>query len=105
MNAARQGRDPGSILNLYKALLALRRARPSLSRGAYRTHAVSDHILAFERQYAGERLLVVLNLSNASQGFEAPAGERLLSTHPQRALRSPEPSNVLLANEGLIVQL
>jgi alpha-glucosidase len=105
MNAARQAGDAGSTLAFYRALIALRRARRSLTHGGYRTHAVSEHVLAFERQYADERLLVVLNFSDASQAYDAPPAQRLLSTHVHRRLGPANPSNVLLANEGLILQL
>lgn len=35
-NVARERADPSLLLNLYRRLIALRRARPALTRGAYR---------------------------------------------------------------------
>jgi alpha-glucosidase len=105
MNVARQARDPASMLSFYRALLALRRTRRSLTHGGYRTHAASEHVLAYERRAADERLLVVLNLSAASQAFDAPPGRCLLSTHGYARRKSAQAPDLLLPNEGLVLQL
>jgi alpha-glucosidase len=80
INAARQGDDPASVLSFYRRLLALRRRSPALTHGSYRTVAATEGVLAYERADAGERLLVVLNLTSAEQAFEAPPGEILLDS-------------------------
>lgn len=105
INAARQACDAGSMLAFYRRLIALRRTRRSLTHGSYRTHAVSEHVLAFERRQADERLLVALNLSGAPQPFDAPPGEPLFSTHIGRRLEVSGSPNLLLANEGLILHV
>jgi alpha-glucosidase len=102
MNAARQARDAGSMLTFYRALLALRRTRRSLTPGRYRPFAASEHVFAFEREHAGERLMVALNLSATLQSFDAPPGRPLLSTHAEPVIDRPR---VLRANEGLILQI
>ena len=45
-NVARQRVEPGSPLNLCKRLIALRRARPALNRGAYRPLQAEGEVLA-----------------------------------------------------------
>ena len=71
--------DPGSILNLYRTLLALRRLRPSLAIGDISNVAAFAGVLSYERRQGDERTLVRLNLSDASRPFQT-SGEVLLST-------------------------
>jgi len=59
--------DRGSLLWLYKDLLALRRAHPSLHRGSYRTLDAPDGVFAFERRCGDEVARVALNFTDAPQ--------------------------------------
>jgi alpha-glucosidase len=52
--------DPGSMLNLYRAALRIRRAEPDLGDGPMRWLDAPDDVLAFSR---GERFVAVTNLS------------------------------------------
>ncbi len=62
-NVAAQRADPGSVLAFYRALLALRRARPALhSGGLARVPTPTPGVLAFRRWTVDDRALVVLNL-------------------------------------------
>ncbi len=72
-NATAQARDPGSLLNHYKALIGLRRSQPALSRGDYH-HAFQDgSVVGFQRSVQGQTLLVLINYGAQSwQGL--PAG-------------------------------
>ena len=99
-NVAAQDADPGSMLNLTRALLRLRRTVPALSVGNYVPLASSDNLLAFTRHAGSSRVLVALNLGEGPVQLPAAArsGERLLSTLPGHA-------NDLRGNEGLIVRL
>jgi alpha-glucosidase len=65
-NASVQERDPDSMLSLYRALTALRRAEPALHRGAYRSlDAESEDVFAYLRTADdGQRFLVVLNFGS-----------------------------------------
>jgi alpha-glucosidase len=60
--------DPGSILHLYRRLLAARRASPALHRGACRFLDAPDRVLAYERSEGGDRRVVLVN----STGDEVP---------------------------------
>jgi alpha-glucosidase len=85
-NVARQSDDVGSMLTLYRQLLALRRAHPSLAIGDLTLLDGSGDVLAFERRWQGECVIVALNLGNREQRFDLPlsAGfpRLLLSTLP-----------------------
>ena len=72
-NIAAEHADPGSMLSLYRALLALRRSSPALSLGDYAEIAAADGVLAYERRSAGERMLVALNLTHQPRTVRPPA--------------------------------
>lgn len=78
----RQRQDPGSMLALYRELLALRRTTPALHRGSYRTHEASDDTLyAFWRIHEDQRVLVVLNFGDAPRAIDlGPAAVRVLAS-------------------------
>jgi alpha-glucosidase len=57
--------DPGSLLSLYRRLLALRRTEPALAVGDYRTLTAGDGVLVYERFHGGTRIVVALNLGSA----------------------------------------
>ena len=108
-NAESARADPASLFNLYRRLIALRRARPALTRGAYRPLAYTQNLLAFKRVADGERLVVALNFSaGASDSLmlpEACAGTVLLSTAPGRAGEAIAGPVTLRPHEGLIILL
>ena len=103
-NVAAQARDAGSMLTLYRDLLALRRRTPALSVGDYASAEADTDVLAFERGHDGDRLLVVLNLSASPRRLILPPGTAIaavmLSTLPPRA-----PDETLAPDEGLILRL
>jgi oligo-1,6-glucosidase/alpha-glucosidase len=103
-NVAAQARDPGSMLSLYRDLLALRRATSALSLGEYASAEADTDVLAFERTYGDDRLLVALNLSALPRRLILPAGTTIAavmhSTLPPRT-----PDGTLAPDEGLILRL
>ena len=103
-NVAALEADAGSVLNLYRALIALRRAHRALSVGAFRLRAVDDDVLVYERSSGDERLVVALNLSSHDRPLpDALAGVSvLISTHGDRSgVRDGTP---LRADEGLVLK-
>jgi alpha-glucosidase len=88
INVERQRDDPGSILTLYRRLLALRRERSALAVGAWELVAGTGDVLAYLRSAATDRCLVALNLGSSRQKLEIPVGFHggrvLISTHPDR---------------------
>ncbi len=77
-NVAAQRTDPSSLLHLYRALIALRRAHPALARGEQRSLPAPDAVWAFERSLGGERFAIALNFgeepATCALGEGAPAG-------------------------------
>jgi alpha-glucosidase len=82
--AIQQG-DPTSSLELYRALIALRRATPALQHGSYRSVRSAPDVFAYVREHEGERVLVALNFAPFPRLLPAEAeGARvLLSTHAE----------------------
>jgi len=103
-NVAMQTKDPASMLNLYRGLLALRRAHPALNIGAKSGVTGEDGVLRYERRHESERLLVALNLTAEPRRLAAPANARvrecLLSTRMNRHF-----DGTLAPDEGIILQL
>jgi glycosidase len=60
------------MLSLYKALLDLRRREPALSVGSYTPLASAPGVLAFQREYDGRVLTVLLNLTQEPKVLELP---------------------------------
>jgi alpha-amylase len=65
-NAQTQSRDPQSILNFYKAVLALRNTRASIARGSFEHSFADGLVLGFERVLGSERTLVLINYGTAT---------------------------------------
>ncbi|MBO0703790.1 MAG: maltose alpha-D-glucosyltransferase [Candidatus Dormibacteraeota bacterium] len=71
VNVATQEANPQSLLNWMKRLIALRKKHPAFGRGSFQLLAPENRrVLAFVREYEGERILVVANLSRYVQYAE-----------------------------------
>ena len=89
-NVATESKDPNSILQFYKHLLALRHQKRPLLDGDYIPLNQDDpNVLSYLRRYKDRAVLVVLNMSSAAQkasfrlaaqGFPSPKVQELLST-------------------------
>jgi alpha-glucosidase len=107
-NVEGQRSDPGSLLCLYRALLGLRRARPSLSVGAYTLLDTPDGVLGYVRSHGEQRDLVLLNLSPFQQRLTLPAaasGARLLLSTERRRVIGECFDGGLSADEAVVVQV
>jgi alpha-glucosidase len=111
-NVATAETDPGSMLALYQHLLAIRHTHDALSLGTIALHRAEGDVLAYQRQGNDERLLIVLNLGNRTQHYDAPswAGNYrvLLSTLDQDINCKPNDQScstvlTLLPNQGVIL--
>ncbi len=93
-NVAAQDKDPHSILNFYRKLIALRRRSPSLQDGEYVALNEDDpSVLSYLRKGSSETVLVVLNMSARPRkvdfdlsryGLSAKKGKTLLSSSLNR---------------------
>jgi len=89
-NVASEQKDPNSILNFYKNLLALRHTNQALLDGDYIALNQDDaNVYSYLRRYKGQAVLVVLNMSEnpqnvsfnlSKQGFSTGEAKTLLST-------------------------
>ena len=105
-NVASERADADSLLNLYRRLVALRRTRPALTRGSYRTVTASDDLLAYMREADGERVLVALNFGAAEAKLPSKyLGTVLLSTDCVQGGRSLDGSLTLRGHAGAVVAL
>jgi alpha-glucosidase len=93
VNVAGQLKDPSSIFQIYRSLLALRHQNRALLDGDYVALNENDaNVLSYLRRYKNEAVLVVLNMSSqpqavsfdlAPQGFAAKNARTLLTTAAQ----------------------
>ena len=71
VNVEAQTRDPHSILNWTRRMLAVRRRHPALGRGTlYALYPKNRKILAYLREYGDETILCVANVAHSSQAVE-----------------------------------
>ncbi len=71
-NVAAEASDPGSVLALYRALLALRRSRPALRTGEMTLLATRDRdVLAWRRFDRGGSFVIALNFAERSAFIQA----------------------------------
>jgi len=90
VSVAAQLRDPGSVLNLYRGLITMRRSTPALLGGRYETVKAEDGCLCYLRSTDEQEVLVALNLGAESASIELPRPGRLLldtSCHRRQAQR------------------
>ncbi|HWE98877.1 MAG TPA: alpha-amylase family glycosyl hydrolase [Caulobacteraceae bacterium] len=74
-NVAAEMADPASMLSLCRRLIALRRASPALTLGAYARVSADNSVLMFQRVAGAERILVALNFTHQPQAANLPAGD------------------------------
>lgn len=96
-NVATLQANGDSILHLYRNVLALRHAHPSLHRGSMRMIERDDHVLAYERTDGHQRVVIALNLSDEPSEVVQLASARLLITS-QGAVAD----NDTLARQGML---
>lgn len=106
-NVAAQLADSGSMLALYRRLLALRRAAPALATGSYALLAAEGDLLIYQRAHAGQCFVVALNLGAAPQQVTLPGivGRVALSTWLDRDDEDVDGTLALRADEGVIVEV
>ncbi len=91
-NVAAQSGDPGSLMALYRRLIAARRSSPALRLGQHRSvFDVAPDVLCWIREIDDERALVLLNLSDAPRGCDLravpePSGEVIVATSARDGL-------------------
>ncbi|MBC6349765.1 glycoside hydrolase family 13 protein [Lactobacillus melliventris] len=64
--------DPQSIFYTYQKLIKLRHENEIITNGSFTPVPASSNVLAYYRELAGERWLVVANLTGSAEQFSAP---------------------------------
>jgi alpha-glucosidase len=107
INVEAQLADPGSSLNLYRALLALRRRSPALSEGVYgELPRAESGCLVFTRVGGGEEIMVALNLGDEPRRLPiSRGGEVLISTVGERRGEAVSGELVLTGDEAVVIEL
>ncbi len=106
-NVVMEREDPGSILNLTRALLALRRSSRALSVGGFALLCTRGDVLAYERRGAMDRFIIVLNLGSHEQHWYMPENitrEIVLSTRNGGADQEAAAEIRLRADEGIVIR-
>ena len=110
-NVADQSADPGSLLSLYRRLIAARREVPALGRGSHRSiFGVAPDVLAWVRELDGERVLVLLNVGDRAASLRGHRPRRRgRGRGRDRSRRAPVGSRLegltLAPLEGLALRL
>jgi alpha-glucosidase len=108
-NVENQRADPTSILNLYRGLLALRRAHPALVAGSYHPVAAQGDLLLYRREHEDDRIMVALNMggdpTNVRPQTMSLRGRILLSSHADRNGETVDGELDLRGNEGVVIGL
>ncbi|MGJ7510588.1 alpha-amylase family glycosyl hydrolase [Variovorax sp. GT1P44] len=105
-NVEAQTHDAGSMLELYRRLIALRRAEPALNAGSYEALEIEGDVLAYARNSEGRRLVVLLNFGSGPatlpQALIPGQAIVLASTAPARA-ESIQGPLMLGPYEGVVI--
>ena len=107
VNVASERSEARSMLNLYRQMIELRRRLPALAVGDYHGIRGEGDLLAYLREYRGQRIVIALNLGAEPLRFELPGGggQVLLSTNLDREGEPAKRPLELRGNEGLVVEL
>lgn len=76
-NVEIQRGDPGSILHLYRRLLAARRASGALQVGSWSSLSSPEGVLAYERHHEDDRRAVVVNYADDAVAVTMPGAWRV----------------------------
>jgi alpha-glucosidase len=102
-NVADELKDPNSILNWYKQLLALRRSAPALLDGDYVVLNEEDpNVFSYLRKTATDAVIVVINMSASPQTVNFKLSRERVNAKSAKTLLSTQPS---LQNNSSVAQL
>lgn len=77
INVETETDNPGSLLNLYRDLIALRNGSDALSRGSWiPIHDGSEGVISYTREFGSEQKLVMLNFVTRPAPGEIPLAVR-----------------------------
>lgn len=90
VNAAAQEKDPNSVLNYFRKMVALRKKEPTLVYGKYTLlDAQNPSVYAYTREWNGRKLLVLLNFTTkdakVQTGYDLTKAELLMGNYSDSA--------------------
>jgi len=108
-NVAQELKDPHSMLNLYRALFALRKKSLALCTGTYTPiDSVPENCFVYLREVQDEKILIALNFSSELQTISLPGyttATALISTYLDRNEDINFSELELRNDEGIILKL
>lgn len=108
-NVTRESAEPTSLLNLYRALLHIRKTTPALHGGSYRPLDTGNpDCYVYLREHRSGRYLVALNFSHQPQTIVMPVeplGRVVLSTLLDRSGSESSGELRLRPDEGMLIEL
>jgi len=108
VNVASQQATAGSMLELHRRLIELRRSESALTVGNWAPVSAAGEFLVYERSFDNRRLIVALNLGQHQRRLDLGslgAGTVLLSTELDRQGEKVSGATSIRGAEGLIVAL
>jgi alpha-glucosidase len=100
-----QRNDPGSMLNLYRALLALRRQHAALAGGSISHVAAEGSVLSFRRSDHDDAFAIIANIGHLPVEVAPPTGQIVFSTLLDRTKNQVTGPLTLRGNEALILRI
>jgi glycosidase len=106
-NVAAQRAEAGSLLQLYRDLIALRKRTPALHGGAYTARRAPKNVFAFERSTGRQRAVVALNFGEAGADVSLGRGRVVEGVHTHLGAALPERLGRLVLGpcEGIVAVL
>jgi alpha-glucosidase len=99
-------KDETSILQLYKQLLALRKATPALHSGDYAPLRSRNGVLCFQRLTRDEKFTIALNLTHDARRLDGVGeGSIVLSTRLDRRDVPLSRQQLLRPDEGIVIRM
>src|ERR1700719_562034 len=94
-NVATESKDPDSVLNMYKKVLALRHTNEALLEGSYTALNEDDaNVMSYLRSYKGTAVLVALNMSASPQKATLNLADKgFASAHLKSLVATPQSSS------------
>ena len=103
-NAASLRDDPTSILHLYRRLLQLRRASRPLRVGGMELLDAPAGVVAWERSVNGERVLVIVNMSDDPASFDVVGEWNVaIDSSPAADVATRPYDGIVAAQSGVVV--
>ena len=107
VNVEAQMKDPSSVLNFYRQLISLRRARAPLLRGGFELLSSDKDLVAYRRTYQNQLVYVILNFASGQRSHVNDSNKRwnvLLSTHRSSNSIVDKGNFVVYPYEALILE-